>query len=1484
MTFQSVSSLVVVDKNVFLSANDGESGTELWITDGITGGTRLVKDIYLGIGESSPTSMIHFKNKLFLVAFHPEFQYELWSSDGTPAGTKLFADLDPLDKYFYGSNPQSLTIFNDHLYFTASNGGLYKTNGEEGNLTLEDVLEFGRFTNLTKTVNYLYYYNDSNQLKRTDGNTSSVIPMPEDNGEASNFSLKATDQDLFAIRTSANSEIVILYRWNEPTTDWILVKNFSNPGNGNHLVDNFTQVGSKLFFSVRTNFNNSPKDELWVTDGTVEGTELLKSFYWYTYDGDSYMRSFIEYHGTLYFRSGIEASKSMWKSDGTITGTMKFNDVIISHAMDLNNPDAVVGNEKLFFAGTTSQYTSNARLWVTDGTNEGTKPYPELMQVGNALPYQLTNAEELIFFITNESQNNVTLWSSEPSSEISVTDNFLSPISSHANFSFLSTLVNYCSTKSINILNAGLKELAISRMEVTGSDFVINGELPELLESGRMVTLNITFNPLSIGRKEAELTLYSNDVNEGRYVINLSGEANLTASKTNCVAFEDYDRKIIYPISSVKKIMLSNTSISELMPIGTTVGVLSIAGSTGSEEFRLTSGVGDTDNNDFIIEQNQLKTNRSIVYSNNQVYTVRIKGNLADSETLEEYFLIQISNTPTTLVADNCAQSAETLNYSLNDIKTNSAGHLFSISNDGRILRSTDQGTTWHEVNRVNGELTNIQFKNNVGYITGNGLLLKSEDNGANWFKIYMPFSNLSPVLPLSTYFIDENKGYVSDNNGELLYTSDGGQSWEKRLSSSAKLKNMWFWDVLNGITISGLSDIIKTKDGGNNWTLVNTVSGLTSLWFINQKLGFASSYSNLLRTRDGGESWVQVPSVAEAGIEKIYFVNDKVGYLIGSSFYKTVDGGETWKMLALPGPFVTGITNVNNQATGKMIATMRGFNYGVGRAISSSIDGGATWQSNSDLITGLLYSICFVNDQVGYVAGEFTVYKTTDKGITWRSLDPGPKFISLYVMDANNVLFSDGSSIYRTSDGGETIEKIYATDGDPTITVPAGKLVGVSENIIFAYNWQALYRSIDGGINWQLIDSGGNFLTQDVYFLSTTVGYRLELFGSVQKTIDSGATWQNIYTSDQTTSDTYNTIFFLNESIGFKGGKYLSKTTDGGITWERFFDSFNDVISINFKDEQHGFILTRNNSQFETSDGGGTWKRNYVTSFRVISSQVLNNTIYYTDEYGTIGKVGKTSSKPLQPGYIFGKENVCIGDIEIYELPSDYNLSYQWNSSKALINDNGSVAKINFPEAGEYNFVVRQLNGCEISEPRSKKVLALAIPSLELSGTEILRPGAKDIPYLIKTPKPATEAIYYWDVKGASDLKFVTNTSILVTWSANIIEATVSSLMLELRTGCRNRNDKNLSIYTVVGLDDRDDKEIINAYPNPTRDELNIMSNTNSLLNYKMYDIVGRVYCEGLISPNQDVKVTLRNAPIGIYILCVSDGHSQVIRKIVKN
>lgn len=136
---------------VFFSADDCVNGRELWITDGSTGGTRLVKDLNPTAGQgSSPSHLVLFSGKVYFQAQATlALGFELYVSDGTAAGTLLLADLVP------GSASSSPSLLSNLVA------------RDKSNVIVSNALYFGAYDANVKTLN----------LWKSDGSRSGTAPL-----------------------------------------------------------------------------------------------------------------------------------------------------------------------------------------------------------------------------------------------------------------------------------------------------------------------------------------------------------------------------------------------------------------------------------------------------------------------------------------------------------------------------------------------------------------------------------------------------------------------------------------------------------------------------------------------------------------------------------------------------------------------------------------------------------------------------------------------------------------------------------------------------------------------------------------------------------------------------------------------------------------------------------------------------------------------------------------------------------------------------------------------------------------------------------------------------------------------------------------------------------------------------------------------------------------------------------------------------------
>ena len=91
------------------------------------------------------------------------------------------------------------------------------------------------------------------------------------------------------------------------------------------------------------------------------------------------------------------------------------------------------------------------------------------------------------------------------------------------------------------------------------------------------------------------------------------------------------------------QITLSSDEIAENQPVGTTVGQLNAAGGSGGDvSFALVGGPGSSDNDLFLIEDDELKANASFNFEFKEIYRIRLRA--TGDGSLDSAFTIRITN------------------------------------------------------------------------------------------------------------------------------------------------------------------------------------------------------------------------------------------------------------------------------------------------------------------------------------------------------------------------------------------------------------------------------------------------------------------------------------------------------------------------------------------------------------------------------------------------------------------------------------------------------------------------------------------------------------------------------------------------------------------------------------------------------------------------------------------------------------------------
>jgi photosystem II stability/assembly factor-like uncharacterized protein len=253
-------------------------------------------------------------------------------------------------------------------------------------------------------------------------------------------------------------------------------------------------------------------------------------------------------------------------------------------------------------------------------------------------------------------------------------------------------------------------------------------------------------------------------------------------------------------------------------------------------------------------------------------------------------------------------------------------------------------------------------------------------------------------------FFLDENRGWIVGgghhvDGGVIGETTDGGASWRLRTGIVANprsrlfhLNAVHFHDESNGVIAAGGGRILRTVDAGKHWhTLTHAGRQLSSLFFLDDRIGWAAGEQWVLRTEDGGSSWTRVNGTDQGNDDfrarAVHFIDPHRGWLVGhhGALRRTQDGGRSWERLEAP------LTDASTVLWAVQFTGPRsGWVVGDGGTILHSRDGGDTWAMQEPGIRADFRDVHFIDDHRGWVVGYkpstgiSSVLHTDDGGSSW--------------------------------------------------------------------------------------------------------------------------------------------------------------------------------------------------------------------------------------------------------------------------------------------------------------------------------------------------------------------------------------------------------------------------------------------------------------------------------------------------------------------
>lgn len=443
--YSSIQSLTPHGDELFFTANNGVNGIELWKSDGTEAGTIMVKDLSVGGSSFYPMQLTSSGDALY---FTDRNKYNLWKTDGTEAGT---VQVNTTKSFNYGGITQ-LTPVGTKLYFKGYNSilgtELWVSDGTDAGTVVVKDIQLGTASGLHYSYSYLYNVNGKLFFSAYSGlNGEGKTLWTSDGTEVGTTQVLDSLNAVVELYTYSNYAKVAgnhLYYRNSSYQNWktdgtaegtvatnISYSNIFGTINNKILyssgstlavidnVDNVTNLAVSSVFSCKTStdyaicFSGTDEGQynVWKTDGTLEGTVDITSV---VDAGKGYVTDtdVLPVSSGIYY-AGLDSTNSLepWFSDGTAAGTMILSDLVTTPIESSDPSSAIEMNGIQYFLADDNIHGEG--LWRTDGTEDGTYLVKDINinsgdNIGNIVVFG-----NKLFFSARDNQSGQELWVSD---------------------------------------------------------------------------------------------------------------------------------------------------------------------------------------------------------------------------------------------------------------------------------------------------------------------------------------------------------------------------------------------------------------------------------------------------------------------------------------------------------------------------------------------------------------------------------------------------------------------------------------------------------------------------------------------------------------------------------------------------------------------------------------------------------------------------------------------------------------------------------------------------------------------------------------------------------------------------------------------------------------------------------------------------------------------------------------------------------------
>jgi photosystem II stability/assembly factor-like uncharacterized protein len=517
----------------------------------------------------------------------------------------------------------------------------------------------------------------------------------------------------------------------------------------------------------------------------------------------------------------------------------------------------------------------------------------------------------------------------------------------------------------------------------------------------------------------------------------------------------------------------------------------------------------------------------------------------------------------------------------------------------GQILDTRDGGKTW-SYRDFGHQAIFFHWVGDEGWMIADNRLFHSTNRGEDWGELPQPLSAAEGV-----FFIDSQMGWIFGTG--ISYTENGGTTWTPANHPvGVYVLSMDFPDAMNGFAGGQDATVLKSVDGGKNWTDVlvpgfNTGSKAASsgpprpprypgkgslkgpgtlpeagaVEFIDAQRGwigtnaFEQPNTLIFRTENGGETWTKQNARGSGNIEKVQFLDDGLrGWavpLFDTAFWRTTNGGSTWTVL-----------DFNGNISDTFFTAMQFLDQNTGFVAYHT-----TGDVIENVIQGLESSIYKTQDggqSFHRVFGFHDRFNSVPNGNAFENLSHGPDFTSIRFFDDLRG-FAVGRQtddtqflrLYSTENGGATWRFINAPQANREVlmTTPL-------------HGW-----ALRSGLEFPVLetrDGGKSFIPRSDITPDGTAGAKTS--PDTEKQGFNQANWNDIFFVD----DQHGWIY-ISRGSSFSYSSRILRTEDSGATWNLIhLGNMRDDKKLLFTDRENGWLVSVAGTIESTTDGGQTW------------------------------------------------------------------------------------------------------------------------------------------------------------------------------------------------------------------------------------------------------------------------------------------------------